>query len=173
MRHTGARSDVTNGRALALSALGLDRAHSSSSICGSVTGHTTTRFKKPRLGVAYYPEQWPRDRWRLDASRMAELGLTLVRMGEFAWSQMEPHPGQFDLEWLDEAVEIFATAGLKVILGTPTPAPPAWLIAQHPAIFPLTEHRRRLRFGNRRHYCPNQPPLREATARILSTLTNP
>src|SRR5258708_18803643 len=123
MRATGPRSDVTNGRALALSALGLDRAHSSSSICGSVTGHTTTRFKKPRLGVAYYPEQWPRDRWRLDASRMAELGLTLVRMGEFAWSQMEPHPGQLYLEWLDEAGEIFAPPGLKVILRTP-PAPP-------------------------------------------------
>ena len=137
-----------------------------------MTGHTTTRFKKPRLGVAYYPEQWPRDRWRLDASRMAELGLTLVRMGEFAWSQMEPHPGQFDLEWLDEAVEIFATAGLKVILGTPTAAPPAWLIAQHPEILPLTEDGRRLRFGNRRHYCPNQPALREATARIVSTLAN-
>ncbi len=86
-----------------------------------MTGHTTTtKFKKPRLGVAYYPEQWPRDRWRLDASRMAELGLSLVRMGEFAWSKMEPYPGQFQLEWLDEAVEIFATAGLKVILGTPT-----------------------------------------------------
>src|SRR5260370_3409130 len=147
MRHTGARSDVTAGRAFALSAMGLERAHSSSSICGSVTGHTTTRFKKPRLGVAYYPEQWPRDRWRLDASRMAELGLTLVRMGEFAWSQMEPHPGQFDLEWLDEAVEIVATAGLEVIRWSTDAAPPAWLVAPHPAILPLTEDGRRFRCG--------------------------
>src|SRR5258708_5962853 len=147
MRHAGARSDITNGRALALSVLGLDWAHSSSSICGPVTGHTTTtKFKKPRLGVAYYPEQWPRDRWRLDASRMAELGLSLVRMGEFAWSKMEPYPGQFQLEWLDEAVEIFATAGLKVILGTPTAPPPARLMAQPPDTLPLPPARRPFRF---------------------------
>src|SRR5258708_9356079 len=165
MRHAGARSDITNGRVLVLSVRGLDLAHSSSSIWGPVTGHPTpTKFKKPRLGVADYPEQWPRDRWRLDASRMAELGLSLVRMGEFAWSKMEPYPGQFQLEWLDEAVEIFATAGLKVILGTPTAPPPAWLMAQHPENLPLTQDGRRLRFGNRPHYGPKQAPRLEATA---------
>jgi beta-galactosidase len=29
----------------------------------------------PRLGCAYYPEQWPRERWALDAQLMAETGL--------------------------------------------------------------------------------------------------
>src|SRR5260370_4871433 len=173
MGHAGEERDVAEGRALGSSALALDRAHSSGSICGSVTGHTNAaRRTKPNLGVSYYTDQWPRERWRDDASRMAALGLSLVRMGEFAWSQMEPHPGECELEWLDEAVEIFAIAGLKVILGTPTAAPPAWLIAQHPEILPLTEDGRRLRFGNRRHYCPNQPALREATARIVSTLAS-
>ncbi len=27
------------------------------------------------LGVCYYPEQWPREKWEEDARRMAELGL--------------------------------------------------------------------------------------------------
>src|SRR5260370_14197344 len=127
MRRAGARSAITNGRALALSVLGLDWTHSRISICGPVTGHTTTtKFKKPRLGVAYYPEQWPRDRWRLDASRMAELGLSLVRMGEFAWSKMEPYPGQFQLEWLDEALETFSTARVKGLFWTPASRSPPW-----------------------------------------------
>src|SRR5260370_40907789 len=120
MGHAGEERDVAEGRALGSSALALDRAHSSGSICGSVTGHTNAaRRTKPNLGVSYYPEQWPRDRWRDDASRMAALGLSLVRMGEFAWSQMEPHPGEFELEWLGEAPQTFARPCLDGTLGTP------------------------------------------------------
>ena len=37
------------------------------------------------LGVCYYPEQWPREKWDEDARRMAGLGLAWVRIGEFAW----------------------------------------------------------------------------------------
>ncbi len=57
-----------------------------------------------QLGVCYYPEQWPRSMWADDAKRMAELGITHVRIAEFAWSRMEPRAGEFDWEWLDEAV---------------------------------------------------------------------
>src|SRR5260370_39423432 len=131
---------MRSGGGLALRVLCLDGTHSSISIFGPVTGHkTTTKFKKPRPGVAYYPEQWPRDRWRLDASRMAELGLSLVRMGEFAWSKMEPYPGQFQLEWLDEGVERFATAGSVVLLGSPAAAAPALLGLQHSACIALRD----------------------------------
>ena len=37
-----------------------------------------------RFGVCWYPEQWPESRWADDAAEMAELGLELVRIGEFA-----------------------------------------------------------------------------------------
>ena len=47
-----------------------------------------------RLGVCYYPEHWPEERWADDARRMAQMGLTRVRIGEFAWSRIEPAPGQ-------------------------------------------------------------------------------
>ena len=39
------------------------------------------------LGVCYYPEHWPEDWWAADARRMRELGITYVRIGEFAWSR--------------------------------------------------------------------------------------
>ena len=48
---------------------------------------------KRTLGVCYYPEHWPEAQWAEDAARMAALGLTWVRIGEFAWSRMEPEPG--------------------------------------------------------------------------------
>ena len=47
------------------------------------------------LGVCYYPEHWPRDRWPGYARRMRELGLAYVRIAEFAWSRMEPRPGEW------------------------------------------------------------------------------
>jgi beta-galactosidase len=48
------------------------------------------------LGVCYYPEHWPEASWEEDARRMTELGLVYVRIGEFAWSRMEPARDRFD-----------------------------------------------------------------------------
>jgi beta-galactosidase len=124
----------------------------------------------PRLGVAYYPEQWPRERWEIDAANMAAAGIAVVRIAEFAWSRLEPSEGTFELDWLDEATGVLASAGLEVILGTPTAAPPAWLIEAHPEILPLRADRQVHGFGHRRHYCPNQPAIREAAARIVRAL---
>ena len=91
-----------------------------------------------KLGVCYYPEQWPEDLWADDARRMAELGITWVRIAEFAWSRIEPEPGRFDWAWLDRAVETLAAAGLKIIMCTPTATPPKWLVDKHPDM--LADH---------------------------------
>ena len=48
-----------------------------------------------KLGVCYYPEQWPESIWAEDAARMRELGITFVRIAEFAWSRIEPEPVRF------------------------------------------------------------------------------
>jgi beta-galactosidase len=101
---------------------------------------------------------------------MADAGLSLVRIGEFAWSRLEPAAGRFDFGWLDEALDVFASGGLDVVLGTPTAAPPAWLIESHPEILPLHADGRRGSFGNRRHYCPNAPAMRDAAERVVSAL---
>jgi beta-galactosidase len=123
-----------------------------------------------RLGAAYYPEQTPRERWRLDAELMADAGLSVVRMGEFAWAELEPRAATFAFEWLDEAIEVFAEGGHAVVLGTPTAAPPMWLVRGHPDILPLAADLHRVGFGNRRHYCPNAPAFLDATDRIVSAL---
>jgi beta-galactosidase len=61
-----------------------------------------------RLGVCYYPEHWDEGLWTTDARRMREAGITRVRIGEFAWSRIEPHPGRFEWSWLDRAIDTLA-----------------------------------------------------------------
>jgi len=55
------------------------------------------------IGVDYYPEHWPHERWETDAIMMHEAGFNTVRMAEFAWSEMEPNEGEFNFGWLDSA----------------------------------------------------------------------
>lgn len=107
----------------------------------------------PRLGVCYYPEHWPRDWWRDDAARMRQMGLSQVRIGEFAWSRIEPESGRYDWDWLDEAVEVLHAAGLAVVMCTPTATPPKWLVDAMPDMLAIDAQGRPRRFGSRRHYC--------------------
>jgi beta-galactosidase len=124
----------------------------------------------PRLGVDYYPEQWPRERWEIDARLMSDAGLSVVRIAEFAWSRLEPSAGVFETAWLDDVIGVLSSARLDIILGTPTAAPPAWLIEQHPEILPLRGDGRVQQFGHRRHYCPRQPAMLAASDRIVRAL---
>ena len=47
----------------------------------------------PKLGSCYYPEHWPEEKWKKDAEDMVASGLSWVRIGEFAWSRLEPEEG--------------------------------------------------------------------------------
>ena len=123
-----------------------------------------------KLGVCYYPEHWPESMWADDARRMAEAELSIVRIGEFAWSRIEPEPGRFDWGWLDRAIETLGDAGLGVILGTPTATPPKWLIDQMPDMVALDQQGRPRGFGSRRHYCFSHLPYRAEAVRITRAL---
>lgn len=123
-----------------------------------------------RLGVCYYPEHWPAAWWAEDAAAMAAMGLGCVRIGEFAWSRIEPDPGRFDWDWLDRAVETLAGAGLEIVMGTPTATPPKWLIDRHPDILAIDRRGRPRRFGSRRHYCFSSLTYRRESARIVEAV---
>lgn len=125
---------------------------------------------KRTLGVCYYPEHWPREMWEQDAARMVEAGLSWVRIGEFAWSRLEPSPGDLHLEWLDEAIDILGAAGLKVILGTPTATPPRWMAEKLPDMFALDASGHVRGFGSRRHYCFSHQGYRAESRRITELL---
>ena len=122
------------------------------------------------LGVCYYPEHWPEERWALDARAMVELGLSHVRIGEFAWSRLEPDPGRYDWAWLDRAIDSLGQAGLKIILGTPTATPPKHLLDRFPDMLARDEFGRIRGFGSRRHYCFSSKAYREQAAIIVEAL---
>ncbi|MEM9493584.1 MAG: beta-galactosidase, partial [Myxococcota bacterium] len=123
-----------------------------------------------RLGVCYYPEHWDPATWADDAARMRDLGIHWVRIGEFAWSRIEPRPGQFDWAWLDRAMDALHSAGLSVVLGTPTATPPKWLCDRHDDIYARDPDGRVRGFGSRRHYSFSSPSYRRESERIVTAL---
>ncbi len=119
-----------------------------------------------KLGTCYYPEHWPESCWAEDARRMAASGLKQVRIGEFAWSRIEPEAGRFDWDWFDRAIDALHAAGLEVILGTPTATPPKWLIDRMPDMVAIDQDGKPRGFGSRRHYCFSHAGYRAEAARI-------
>ncbi|TWD51141.1 beta-galactosidase [Agrobacterium vitis] len=119
------------------------------------------------LGVCYYPEHWPESQWELDAKRMVELGISFVRVGEFAWSRLEKRRGEFSFEWLDRAIDVLHAAGLKVVMGTPTATPPKWLMDEFPEIAPYDADGKLRGFGSRRHYSFSSDVWWKESARIV------
>ncbi len=125
-------------------------------------------MKHYRFGVDYYPEHWPKERWATDARMMREMGIEIVRMAEFSWQKFEPRAGEFHFEDLDEAIAILAAEGIDVILGTPTAAPPAWIIEQNPEIQPTDWRGQQRFFGSRHHDCQSNPVYREHIRRYVT-----
>lgn len=123
-----------------------------------------------QLGVCYYPEHWPEELWADDFRRMRELGLTVVRMAEFAWTIFEPEEGRFSFDLFDRALSLAHTHGLKVIMCTPTATPPAWLTHAYPETLNVSQSGVPYRHGQRRHYNYNAPIYRELSARIVRRL---
>ena len=68
---------------------------------------------------------------------MKETGVKVVRVAEFAWSRLEPSEGDFQLDWLDRAIDLFHKYGLQVVIGTPTATPPRWLTTKFPDVLPI------------------------------------
>ncbi|HOJ33023.1 MAG TPA: beta-galactosidase [Candidatus Hydrogenedentes bacterium] len=132
---------------------------------------TVSKSSAPRIrvGVTYYPEHWGKARLGIDIPLMREAGIQIVRMGEFAWSRLEPSEGRYDFSWLEEAVNAFGQAGISVVLGTPTAAPPAWFHQKYD-VYPRDEWKRPLGFGTRLQRCLNHPVMRESSRRITEAM---
>jgi beta-galactosidase len=124
----------------------------------------------PALGVCYYPEHWSEDVWEQDAARMAEVGIAFVRIGEFAWSKLEPTPGDLRLDWIIRSMDVLGRHGLKVIFCTPTATPPRWMVDKLPDMLAVDVQGRQKGFGSRRHYDFSHLGYREESARITQIL---
>jgi beta-galactosidase len=121
-------------------------------------------------GGDYNPDQWTPETWNEDARLMQEAGVNLVSLGIFSWTKMEPSPGVFDFEWLDQVMDLLHAHGISVNLATPTASPPAWMVRQHPEMLPVTAEGVTLWHGSRRHYCPHNPDYRYYATHIAAQL---
>jgi beta-galactosidase len=122
------------------------------------------------LGVCYYPEQWDSSKWPDDLAAMRDLGLRYVRVGEFAWSRLEPAPGEYQFGWLQRVLDLAAEHDLSVVLGTPTATPPKWLVDRLPDMLAIDQQGRPKIFGSRRHYCFSHSGYRTEAAKIVTKL---
>lgn len=64
-------------------------------------------------GACFYPELWDEDVLDEDIRMMERIGINVVRIGEFAWSRMEPEKGRIDVGFLQTSSESSATTKLK------------------------------------------------------------
>ncbi len=122
------------------------------------------------IGVYYYPEAWPAEQWPRDMGNIKKMGMEFVHMGEFAWAFMEPTEGHYDFAWLDRAIDLAAKQGLKVVLCTPTPAPPIWLTESHPEVLMVDATGRTMVHGTRQHATWSSDVYRSYVAKIVNEL---
>ncbi len=122
------------------------------------------------LGAAWYPEQWPESRWDADLQLMEAAHINVVRVGEFAWSSLEPAEGKYRLDWLERAIRLAEKHHIAVVLGTPTDAPPAWLTSAYPDTLRVDALGRIAEHGSRRQFNYASPHYRVFCAKIVDQL---
>lgn len=121
------------------------------------------------FGADYYPEHWDRAEWAEHARLMRKANMNVVRIAEFAWKRMEPQEDVFEFSWLDEAIDTLAKEGIKVILGTPTAAPPKWLVNKYD-VYMRDKYGRPRGYGSRRECCSNNAAYIERSRIIVERM---
>lgn len=130
-----------------------------------------TRMKdKLYHGAALYPECWGREVLERDIALMKETGLNVVRIGEFAWSVLEPEEGRFEMDWLVEVIGLLYDHGIETVLCTPTVTPPIWFSHGHPGRMFVNDQGTVMNHGARQHACTNHPYFRERAAIMTERL---
>ena len=127
-------------------------------------------FEKLYHGAAYYPELWNKETLHEDIAIMKELGIDIVRMAEFSWCYLEPEKDKFDIDIFDYAISELGKNGILTIMGTPTAAPPFWLLKESPDSAYVGYDMRVSSHGSREHVCYNSPFYRERSRIIVEKM---
>ncbi|WP_232495642.1 beta-galactosidase [Novosphingobium kaempferiae] len=137
---------------------------------GASAANGQAQFDSLWLGSAWYPEQWPEERWDEDLRLMRAHGANVVRIGEFAWARMEPSEGAYDMDWLVRAVRLAGKHGIRVVVGTPTDTPPAWMTQKYPEVLRVDGEGRRLGHGGRRQFSISDPHYRRLSRDVVTRM---
>ncbi|WP_394550789.1 beta-galactosidase [Agromyces sp. MMS24-JH15] len=123
-------------------------------------------------GADYNPEQWPEEVWPDDVARMREAGVTMVSLGIFAWSRLQPSEGEFDFGWLDRVIDLLHEGGIAVDLATATASPPPWASAAYPELLPVDADGATYWPGSRQAYAPSSPVYRRLAGELVAALAD-
>ena len=123
-----------------------------------------------QFGADYNPEQWPEDLWPEDVARMREARVTMVSLGIFSWSRIQPREGEFDFDWLDRVIDLLHAGGIAVDLATATASPPPWASAAYPELLPQDENGVTYGPGSRQHFAPSSPVYRRLASELVSAI---
>lgn len=124
------------------------------------------------FGGDYNPEQWDRSLWDEDIALMHRAKVSMVTVGVFSWSLLEPESGVFDFDWLEDIIERLGDAGIAVDLATATASPPNWLSFAHPEILPMSKELVVQWPGSRQHWRPTSPVFRRYALRLVAAMAD-
>jgi len=127
-------------------------------------------LRKLYHGAAFYPELWGKDVVAKDIVHMQEIGINVVRIGEFIWSFIEPEEGKIDVSYLIDVIKRLNDHGIDTVLCTPTATPPIWLSYQHSERMHVNKNGTIMSHGARQHVCTNNAFFREKAAIITEAL---
>ncbi len=98
---------------------------------------------------------------------MLQMGVNVVRVGETVWGLCEADEGLYQFDWLQRLMDVMGEAKIKVVLCTPTSAPPIWLTKKYPNILPKTDEGVILSEGTRHAACLNNDIYWEYSRKIV------
>lgn len=79
------------------------------------------------VGTNYHPHDWDEQRWSRDIELMKAAGFNTVRLGHLCWDSYEPEEGVYTFEWFDKVMNLFADAGIGVVLDISMRPAPVWV----------------------------------------------
>jgi len=68
---------------------------------------------------------------------MKAAGISVVRIAESIWSTLEPQDDVFNFSHINRVLNAMHKSGIKVKVGTPTDAVPAWLTRKYPDVLAI------------------------------------
>ncbi|MEY9853129.1 beta-galactosidase GanA [Leifsonia sp. EB41] len=132
------------------------------------------------LGAQYFrPPNPPRADWRTDLERMRDAGMNTVKLWA-CWSWMNPAPGEYDFDELDELIAIAREVGLTIVINTIVENAPYWLEQAHPEARYVDQDGRPVQLtaamntpgGGWPGLCFDNPAVWEAAERFLGALVD-
>lgn len=124
------------------------------------------------FGADYNPDQWLEYPAVLDAdlAMMKAAHISVVSVGMFSWSSLEPREGEYQFDWLGDVLDRLHEADVRVFLATPSGARPAWMAERYPEVLRVAANGTRNWQGGRHNHCYTSPVYRQHVASMNAQL---